>query len=51
MPQIFCKLVNTEDDHHNNDGGKTNGIVRDREHIDSPPIKLDEETLNKVKAL
>lgn len=41
LPQILRKFINAEDDHHNNDGGKTNGIVRNGDHIFSPPIKLD----------
>lgn len=51
LPQILCKLVNGKNDHHNDDGGKTDCIVRNGDHINSPPIKLDEKTLNKVKAM
>jgi hypothetical protein len=50
LAQIFGKFIQGENDYHDDDGGKTNGIVRNREHIVSPPVKLDEETLNKVKA-
>ena len=33
VAQVFCQLINDRNNHHNNDAGEADGIVRERDHL------------------